>query len=195
MKSILLTAKRYAEAFFLTALKDEELFEDCIGDFNIFTNLFAKKGDLYDLLIHPLIHPEKKVALVYKLFDDGNVMARNFICVLIRRRKITLLTEVSLEVKRLYRQKKGIRGVMVKSAIPLTEEEHAELSNILEKKFGKISLRVIVDKNIVGGLIISFGNQVVDDSLRTRLRRMKDIMDKVDEAWLRALSEQPSLAF
>ncbi len=195
MKSILLTAKRYAEAYFMTASEDESLYEETIGDLTTFAALFSKKGDLYDLLIHPLIHPEKKVRLVCKLFEDNNLIARNFVCVLIRRRKIYLLTEISLEIKRLYREKKGIRGVVIKSAVPLTEEEHEELSSILERKFGKISIRSVVDKTIVGGLIISFGNQVVDDSIRTKLRRMRDIMNSIDEAWLRALSDEPSLAF
>ncbi|MGI6445097.1 MAG: ATP synthase subunit delta [bacterium ADurb.Bin157] len=193
MKNPTLTAKRYAEAFFSLIERNSDKFEDNMNDFNLFSDLFLQKTELYNLLTHPLIHPDRKTELVGRVFSKADKHIISFICVIIKRRKIHLFEAITVEIKRLYRQKKGIRGLIVKTAVPLNNSEFNKLEKVLEKKFGRLSIRQVVDRTVVGGLVIHFGNQVVDDSIHTRIKRLREMLNRIDETWLYALSEQPSL--
>lgn len=193
MKNPTLTAKRYAEAFFSLIERNSDKFEDNMNDFNLFSDLFLQKTELYNLLTHPLIHPDRKTELVGRVFSKADKHIISFICVIIKRRKIHLFEAIIVEIKRLYRQKKGIRGLIVKTAVPLNNSEFNKLEKVLEKKFGRLSIRQVVDRTVVGGLVIHFGNQVVDDSIHTRIKRLREMLNRIDEIWLYALSEQPSL--
>jgi F-type H+-transporting ATPase subunit delta len=193
MKNPTLTAKRYAEAFFSLIERDSDNFENNMNDFNVFSDLFSQKTELYNLLTHPLIHPDRKTELVCRVFSKVDNQIKNFICIIIKRRRIHFFEAIAVEVKRLYRRKKGIRGLVVKTAVALNDSEFSKLKNVLEKKFGQLSIRQVIDPTVIGGLIIHFGNQVVDDSVHTRIKRLREILNAIDETWLHALSEQPSL--
>ena len=187
-------AKRYAEAFFSKAETDEDRLEDCLSDLDVFCKIFEQKKELYDILTHPLIRPERKVDLLKKIMANADIYVTNLLCLLANNSRMDILGDVATEVKRFYRHKNGIRGLVVKSAVPLKDEERKQLSVVLEKKFGDVSVREVVDKSIGGGLIIHFGNKVIDNSIRTRIKRMKEIMHRIDEAWLKEIAEQPSMA-
>lgn len=187
-------AKRYAEAFFSTAEKDEDRLDDCLADLDVFCKIFEQKTELYDILTHPLIRPDRKIDLLKKLMAKADVYALNLLCLLAEHNRMDILGDVATEVKRFYRHKNGIRGLIVKSAVPLNEEERKQLNVVLQKKFGDVAVREVVDKSIAGGLIIHFGNEVIDNSVRTRIKRMKEIMMRIDEAWLKEIAQQPSLA-
>ncbi|MDD3000641.1 MAG: ATP synthase F1 subunit delta [Candidatus Riflebacteria bacterium] len=193
MKNPTLTAKRYAEAFFSLIERDSDNFESYMNDFNVFSDLFSERTELYNLLTHPLIHPDRKTDLVCRVFSKADNQVKNFICIIIKRRRIHLFEAIAVEIKRLYRRKKGIRGLIIKTAVALNDSEFSKLKNVLEKKFGQLSIRQVVDRTVIGGMIIHFGNQVVDDSVHTRIKRMREILNRIDETWLNALSEQPSL--
>ncbi len=187
-------AKRYAEALFSKAEADEDRLDDCLSDLDVFCKIFEQKTELYDILTHPLIRPERKVDLIKKLMVNADIYVTNLLCLLANNGRMDILGDVATELKRFYRHKNGIRGLIVKSAVPLNEEERKQINTVLEKKFGDVAVREVVDKSIGGGLIIHFGNEVIDNSVRTRIKRMKEIMRRIDEAWLKEIAEQPSMA-
>ena len=56
------------------------------------------------------------------------------------------------------------------SAVLLDEEQRAKVINDLKARYGdRLDLRFDVDPSLIGGLIIRIGDQVLDNSLRTRL--------------------------
>ena len=189
-----IVVKRYAEAFFSKAEKDEDRLDDCLADLSVFCKIFEQKTELYDIMTHPLIRPDRKINLIKKLMEKADPYVTNLLCLLASHERMEFLFDVATEIKRFYRHKNGIRGLVVKTAVPLTESEKSRIQVVLEKKFGEVAIREEVDKNIGGGIIIHFGNQVVDNSVRSRLKRMKEIMTRIDEAWLKEIAEQPTLA-
>ena len=66
----------------------------------------------------------------------------------------------------------GIGGseAEVTSALPLTEEEQAEIKKALNT--ANVTFRV--DPNILGGLIVRVGDQVVDDSVASRMSALSE---------------------
>ena len=62
----------------------------------------------------------------------------------------------------------------VRTAVALTPEQEARLAAALEKATGKkVNLKVVVDPNVLGGVIATVGDSVIDGSVRTRLDQVK----------------------
>jgi F-type H+-transporting ATPase subunit delta len=58
----------------------------------------------------------------------------------------------------------------VTSAVPLDEAQQARITEELRERYGAgLEVRFTVDPSLIGGLIIRIGDQVLDNSLRTRL--------------------------
>lgn len=66
------------------------------------------------------------------------------------------------------------RKVEIISTVPLSKEQLNRIKQLIQEKFGNDLVAINkVQKNIIGGLIIRFGDIVIDQSLRTRLDRIE----------------------
>lgn len=62
----------------------------------------------------------------------------------------------------------------VRSAVALTEDQQRRLGEQLAKAVGtEVNVRVVVDPSVVGGLVATVGDKVIDGSVRTKLDRVK----------------------
>ena len=62
----------------------------------------------------------------------------------------------------------------VRSTVPLTEDQRDRLAAALGKATGKhVSIKVIIDPEIKGGLVARVGDTVIDGSIRHRLDQLK----------------------
>lgn len=62
----------------------------------------------------------------------------------------------------------------VRSAVALTEDQQRRLGDALAQAMGTaVNVKVIVDPNVVGGLVATVGDKVIDGSVRTNLDRVK----------------------
>ncbi|EKD83126.1 MAG: ATP synthase, F1 delta subunit [uncultured bacterium] len=187
------TCKRYAEAFFLAIENDN--FEECFKDFEAFSAIYFGYDGLREILNHPTIHVNRKIEMLQRIFGTkSRRLVVDFLCLLLKRERIHLFESISSEVERLYRSKNGIKGIVVRSAVPLQINERTRLREVLTRKFGRIEVREIVDTTVVGGLVIHFGDQVIDESLRSRIKQLRELMIRVDAEWLMTLINQPSIA-
>jgi F-type H+-transporting ATPase subunit delta len=185
--------KRYAEAFFLSI--NDENFEECFKDFEAFSAIYFGFDGLREILNHPTIHVNRKIEMVQRIFGpQAKRKVVDFISLLLRRERLNLFEGIAQEVERFYRRKNGIRGVIIKSPVPLTTSERHQLRDVLTRKFGRIEIRETVDPAIIGGLVIHLGDQVVDESLRAKMKMLREMMTRVDNEWLATLIEQPSIA-
>ena len=104
-----------------------------------------------------------------KLDADG----RNFIRVLIEADRIGLLPEVRMLFEALKDESDGVARAQIASAFPLDEAQLAELTQGLEKRFGKkVQATVSVDPSLIGGARIVVGDTVIDGSVRGELQAM-----------------------
>jgi F-type H+-transporting ATPase subunit delta len=63
----------------------------------------------------------------------------------------------------------------VRSAIPLSQEQQSRLADALGKATGKkVSVKVVIDPTVLGGLVARVGDTVIDGSVRSRLEQMKE---------------------
>lgn len=62
----------------------------------------------------------------------------------------------------------------VRSAVALSDDQKKRLTEALSKSTGrKLNLKVIVDTSVLGGLVATVGDEVIDDTVRTRLEQLK----------------------
>jgi F-type H+-transporting ATPase subunit delta len=65
----------------------------------------------------------------------------------------------------------------VRSAIPLDEGQQQRLAAALGKATGKnVSVKVIVDPSILGGIVAQVGDTVIDGSVRSRLNQLREAL-------------------
>ncbi|MFZ2956091.1 MAG: ATP synthase F1 subunit delta [Candidatus Ozemobacteraceae bacterium] len=186
-------ARRYAEAFFKVIANDH--CEEAYRDFVTFVQTLAKNADLAGIFKHPLIQPERKIALVKKSLQTAETtIVADFIGVLIRRFRFDLLDLIAEEVAVLYRKSRNIIPVQVHTAVPLRpSEREALLKKLSRRLMGAVEIEESVNPALRGGLQLCYEGKVYDASVSTRLKQLKERMSALTMEMLDALDEVPGV--
>ena len=87
---------------------------------------------------------------------------------------ISLLPQVADALVKRASNSKQLEVAEVRSAVALTDAQKARLAEVLGKAAGKpVNLKVVVDPSVIGGLVATIGDEVIDDTVRTRLDQVK----------------------
>lgn len=63
----------------------------------------------------------------------------------------------------------------VRTAIALTDDQQTRLATALKASTGQdVELQVLLDSSVVGGIVTTLGDTVIDGSLRSRLSKMRE---------------------
>lgn len=66
----------------------------------------------------------------------------------------------------------------IRTAVELDDVTVAKLSEALSKATGKsLDLHVVYDESVLGGIVATVGDEVIDGSIRTRLNKLKETID------------------
>jgi F-type H+-transporting ATPase subunit delta len=69
---------------------------------------------------------------------------------------------------------KNLSVAEVRSAVALTDDQQDRLKAALANATGKqVSVKVIIDPSILGGIVATVGDTVIDGSVRTRVEQLK----------------------
>jgi F-type H+-transporting ATPase subunit delta len=69
---------------------------------------------------------------------------------------------------------KNLEVAEVRTAVPLTDDQQDRLKAALTNATGKqVNLKVIVDPSVLGGVVATVGDTVIDGSVRTRVDQLK----------------------
>ena len=91
-----------------------------------------------------------------------------------RRRNLVATLEWLVE---LAASERGRRVAEVRSAVELDEAERARLGSALEILAGRpVEVRVLLDADVIGGVLISLGDLVIDGTVRLRVERLRDAL-------------------
>lgn len=80
----------------------------------------------------------------------------------------------------LYNTKYGIISAEVTSREELSKDALAEITEYLKKKYAgnAVEIKNIVDADIKGGIIVRVGDEVLDGSVGTQLKKLQNILSK-----------------
>jgi F-type H+-transporting ATPase subunit delta len=63
----------------------------------------------------------------------------------------------------------------VYSVIPLSGDQQTRLAAALKEATGKdVEIRVVIDESVLGGLLVQIGDEVIDGTVRTRLKQLRE---------------------
>jgi len=131
---------------------------------------------LRDALVDPQLPVERRVAMLRELLgtkaSQHTINLVGFVVEQGRARELTQIIDSLVELAAKERQKAVAE---VRTAVPLDDDQRARLQRALREATGKeITLKVIVDASVVGGLVARVGDLVFDASVRRRLERAKE---------------------
>lgn len=175
-------AERYAGALFDLAQQNTSA-ESIESELDVFLGLLRESGDLRRLVFSPTfsnIEQEQGLSAILKSAGITG-LARDFLLVLAKNRRLFAVEHVIKAYKSLCAKARGEIEAEVISASPLNETQTQDLSDTLRQKLGKTpKLEAVVDPKILGGLIVRVGSQMIDTSLRTKLKNLEKIMKEAN---------------
>ena len=119
---------------------------------------------------------DAKVAGVFISILSGKLSgeAENFVRVLARNDRLSLLPEIRQQFEVLKNERQGVIEAEVQSAFELNEVQLKDLVQRLEKRTGrKVRPHVSVDRELIGGVKIVLGDKVIDGSARAQLAALE----------------------
>ncbi len=138
-------------------------------------------GEVMRLLSNPAIPPTARVQALERIVADEVAGPQlNLLALMVRRGRFELLPGVIREFRRLYRLREGIVEATVTSASALEVSEVDALQERLVAITGKrVELSQAVDPTLLGGIVVRFGDQLIDGSVRGRLERMRHDLSNI----------------
>jgi F-type H+-transporting ATPase subunit delta len=101
-------------------------------------------------------------------------MARNFLRTVIENGRLAVLPEIAQQFRALKNAQLGSFDAQVFSAYAIDGAALADLAGVLEKRFArKLNLEVVLQPELIGGIRVVVGDEVLDTSIKARLEQMK----------------------
>ena len=173
-------AARYAKS--LLDLGQEMGTLDAVKqDMDLLSKTVAESRELRLLLRNPIVKHDKKLAILTAIFN-GKVsdMTLRFFTILTEKNRESAIEGIGPEFQAQYNILRGIQSAEVTSATPLTAASRAELQALVTKQTGhtQVQLTEKVDPELIGGFVLRVGDNQIDDSVRTSLRKLRTSLQK-----------------
>jgi F-type H+-transporting ATPase subunit delta len=170
----LAVATMYAQSYMTAAAQagsvaPEEELNSLVDD------VLAKFPEFNNLLMSDLVGRDDKLAIVERVIAPKcSEFFTNFLRVLIRHGRISMLPLIQNVLVRLQEEAAGKKRIRVKSAMALSDASRSQIVSHLKSTFGfEPVLQETVDASLLGGVILQVGDTVYDSSLRSRLKQLK----------------------
>jgi len=175
------TANRYALALYELAEDNSEL-SSVEKDVNEFIKLYSINTELENFINNPTHSQSNQLVVINKISVEMKLsnIVRNFLSILITKRRIFFLNSIFKNFLLLASKKRGELKAQLISSKSLTSDELKNLNSEISKVLGNVvSFDYKVDENLIGGLKMQIGSLMVDTSLKNKLNKYKQIMLEV----------------
>jgi F-type H+-transporting ATPase subunit delta len=169
-------ARPYAEAAFQLARTGNAL--SAWSDVLDRLAAVAARPEMEECIGNPRLNPVQLADLCLAVAASGakpewSADQRNFVRVLADNERLGVLPEIRELFDQLKHGQEGVKEAEITSAFALDDATLKTLVADLERKFGcRIQASVKVDAELIGGVRIAVGDEVVDASVRGKLAAM-----------------------
>ena len=173
MSELLTQSRPYAEAIFDIA-KEEQTLDAWVSDLSVVVS--AMQEDEVKILINTPDLSQRNKAEIFTSLFEGEISKKvsNFVLVIGQANRINLLESVLESFKKLVALEKNQKNVSVASSYALDQDQLKKIEQALEKRTGsEINISTHLDKSLIGGIKISYEDQVIDLSLKNKLEALK----------------------
>jgi F-type H+-transporting ATPase subunit delta len=165
-------AKRYARAVFELATDEGQVEE--------WGRRLAKVRDLLSdpqvaaVLTNPTIPVSLRMELISAAPHELDPEATNLARLLIESNRVAQIRGVTEEFEALADEAAGRVRATVTTAVELEPAERDRVADQLSERLGKeVRITLVVDKRILGGLKLQYGDRLIDASIATKLQQLR----------------------
>lgn len=172
---IISLSERYALALY-SAAKDKGQEDKLCNEFIDFTIMATENKEISNLINNPSIKKNQVSEAIDAILEKLNIseFVANFISILGQNKRLGLITEIAERLKKILLEKSSTIVAQVYSVHNLSKENLNDIAAQLKTAFGKnVNLENIIDSSILGGLKVKIGSLLFDDSLFTKLQKLK----------------------
>ena len=171
MAELATIARPYAEALFQVSRADLAATQSWLDSLA----RAAGNDELLQFAANPKVNASQVFHIVTSVLQ-GPLPERgaNFLRAVIDNHRLAALPEVARQFRQLANSVSGSADALIQSAFPISPAELDSLKTTLEKRFGRqLEAQVHIDPDLIGGVRVVVGDEVLDTSVKARLEQMK----------------------
>lgn len=166
-------ARTYARSLFEVAAEQGNL--DTVKDqLSQIDQAMQSDQDLKLFFGSPLFNADEKKRQVPSTFEGAEPILLNLLGLMAENHRLPLIGRVRRAFEILWREERKLLAVEITSAVPLDSEAAKRIGDEIGQRTGRtVELTQQVDADLVGGLTLRVGNQILDSSIRNRLETLR----------------------
>ena len=133
--------------------------------------VFKAQPDYVTLLDTPAVATEEKLALLREAFGAMDSMVLNFLCLLCEKRACHRFSACADVYDICYDEAHNLLRATAITAVAMQERQCEALKAKLERKTVILTNRI--DETLIGGMTLRYGGVQLDDSIRSRLDKLR----------------------
>lgn len=167
-------SNRYAQALMQEAIAENKL-PAVAADMAVISKICAESKDLRNTLMNPVINQQQKLSALQSVFKGLDATVQGFIRLVCSKNRESLLPDIADAFLSQYRRHQGIEKVTVQSTAPVSKQDKQSIRQFIKQKTGakEIELHTEINPDVIGGLVIKFGDNLLDSSIAAKLRKLK----------------------
>ena len=169
-----LVSKTYAKALFELAVEGQ-MVDQILAEYEFVKDSFDEFPEFLEIVKSPKIAVEDKKNILVETFGEKvSETLINFFKILVDKKRSDVIREVYDDFSVMVDEEKGLVVARVESVIPLEANEIEALEAKLSKVTGKtVTIDNVINPDIMGGLVVKVGDQVLDGSVKHKLDNLK----------------------
>ena len=110
--------------------------------------------------------------------EEQFLISKKFIQFLIKRRLLSKSKEILAHLNKIINEHEGRIEAKVYSSEKIDEKTNKEIAYALTKRYSakEINLVEVLDENLIGGLKIEVNDEVIDLTLRNRMKKLQEYL-------------------
>ena len=135
----------------------------------------AANPDMQQLADNPKVTDQQVFDVVTGVAKIAlDVKVSNLLRTVIDNGRLAALPEIAAQFNALVKSRSGTSDATIESAFPIDAGSLPQVVAVLEKRFGrKLNASVVVNPELIGGIRVVVGDEVLDTSVRSRLEKMR----------------------
>lgn len=173
-------AARYAKALFEFA-EERNQVEEISKDIFFVDDVFDHNAELRFVFNSPIVHTDKKAAILKEIFETRiSEAAYRYLMLILKKGRELQLDTICSEYVKIYKASKNIITLDVYTAQPMEADALEKLkAKVAEGTRANIETIEHVKPELIGGLVIKYNDYMVDASIRRSINVLKkDLTDK-----------------
>ncbi|HHK6066735.1 MULTISPECIES: F0F1 ATP synthase subunit delta [Neisseria] len=164
-------ARPYAKALFSLAQEKNQI-ESWLGELKELAAV-VQDEKVIALIEQPETGASEKAETLKGLVGIKNVELANFITVLAEQKRLLVLPEIYAQYQDLTLIHNSTKSAVIYSAYELSSQQLADVTDILTKRFNsKLDVVAKVAPELIGGIKVEVGDQVLDLSVQGKLNAL-----------------------